>query len=670
MTRLITAVGIAGSLTLTAATSAPTTTDVNAKWQSIGPTSVNAIDSYHVGGRISGFALPPGGDVVVAAANGGIWRRHNSMWANSSGGLTTLAFGAIAYAPSAPNVLYAGSGEMHHTIDNRDGVGVFASTNGGATWSLMANSPAEDTSALVVDPSDSTRFWVAGSAGAYLYTTAEGFVQRWSEPVDALFVDASNANVVYLADENGIEKSTNGGTTFTQLDKTAIVKRDQDDHSGEQFVISLAIAPSDHNIVYASFADASDDCLAGMVKSTDAGAHWTRLSSTPDYFNFRYAYGFSYDYCQGSFDNALAVSPSDPNVVIAGGVGLVRSADGGTTWTLIDQDSQQNRTIHTDHHALAFDASGNVLDANDGGIWRVPVNGTPSDLNDGLSIAEFVRGGSALGGAQTVMGGTQDNGVLQIAGAGSGPNYAYTQILGGDGGHVAFDPTMADQYYAEQQFGDLWVQKHGGDITELGPNVPGAPMNMSFIVSPADFMVVFAGGTQLYRSDRGAAKGSWVAMSARNTKSSISAFAFSDSQYKTALLGWSDGGFAVASGGMSAQKSVPWTTKVDDIVAQGSGALVVSGGKIYRTMDVTSSSLAWDDITGDLGCAANVLMSFKSGYVVGTECGVFWRASENAPSWIRMGTELPLVPVTDLVANGNTLLALTWGRGIWVLYGN
>ncbi len=119
--------------------------------------------------------------------------------------------------------------------------------------------------------------------------------------------------------------------------------------------VEVILAPSNPQVLYASVTNMnpSPGNLLGFYKSGDGGKNWAPLNGTPDY-------------CQPQcwYNNVLAVDPTTPDVIYAGGVGLYRSTDGGVSW------SSASNGLHVDHHALAYDKNGTRLyDGNDGGMW-------------------------------------------------------------------------------------------------------------------------------------------------------------------------------------------------------------------------------------------------------------------------------------------------------------
>ncbi len=183
------------------------------------------------------------------------------------------------------------------------------------------------------------------------------------------------ATVTGPGPSSGIYRSNNGGVTWTQL-KNGLPATDRIGRT------ALAIAPSNHNIVYAISADsASDraDNVLGVFRSSNAAAPGRTSTTT----HFRQE-------GQMSYNCTIAVHPTDPNHVICGGVDLHLTTDGGATWsrtTRWDAERGTSKYAHADHHQLVMPASppGRVYAANDGGLdvsvdggnrWRTAATGS------------------------------------------------------------------------------------------------------------------------------------------------------------------------------------------------------------------------------------------------------------------------------------------------------
>ncbi len=266
-------------------------------WRSIGP---------YIGGRVvavSGAADRPG-VFYMGSVQGGVWRStdYGQDWENLTDGKVpgiANSIGAIAVAPSNPNVIYAGTGEADIRQDMNTGDGIYRSTNAGKTWSYAGLRQTRTTMSLVVDPRNP----------------------------DVVYA-ASMGHVFAPNPERGVFKSEDGGKTWRRV---LFV----DDKTGG---VDLAIDPSNPRVLYAAMWQAqrypwaliSGGPGSGLYKSTDAGEHWTKISGRP---------GFA----TGLLGKiGVSLSTRDPRVVYAivqahdGGV--FRSDNGGTTWQHVNNE--------------------------------------------------------------------------------------------------------------------------------------------------------------------------------------------------------------------------------------------------------------------------------------------------------------------------------------------
>jgi hypothetical protein len=177
----------------------------------------------------------------------------------------------------------------------------------------------------------------------------------------------------------------------------------------------------------------------GEVQKSTCGASWTKLA-TPGHLNE-----------QGDYDNAIWVDPTDGNVVVVGGLDLYRSTDGGATFTKVSEWRVFPNSPHPDHHALAsppdYGPGNRVLyNGNDGGVYKAfdilsvrdGSGGGWTPVNNGLAVTQFYSGAGRTAAGGRVIGGTQDNGTLDLSLG------AWSIYRGGDGGYSAVDP-VSDQ---------------------------------------------------------------------------------------------------------------------------------------------------------------------------------------------------------------------------------
>ena len=97
---------------------------------------------------------------LIGAAGGGVWETFDGggSWAPRTDSQPALTMGAIAFAPSAPKIVYAGTGEAVFSVDAYEGQGVLKSADGGTTWVRLVNTVPlflnKGFSDLAVDPTN------------------------------------------------------------------------------------------------------------------------------------------------------------------------------------------------------------------------------------------------------------------------------------------------------------------------------------------------------------------------------------------------------------------------------------------------------------------------------------------------------------------------------------
>ena len=132
------------------------------RWRMIGP---------HRGGRTVGVAgIPDQPNLFyIGVNNGGVWRTsdYGRTWTPIFDDQPTGSIGALAVAPSNPNILYVGSGEGLQRPDLSVGDGVFKSTDAGTTWKHCGLEDAQQIGAVVVDPRDPNHVLVAALGHPY-----------------------------------------------------------------------------------------------------------------------------------------------------------------------------------------------------------------------------------------------------------------------------------------------------------------------------------------------------------------------------------------------------------------------------------------------------------------------------------------------------------------------
>ncbi len=601
-----------------------------------------------VSGRIAAIAVDPtdNSTFYIAAAGGGVWKTNDngSSFTVLTDNLPDIAMGALAVDPNNHNTIYAGSGEANFSIDSRYGAGVYKSTDGGQTWAQYTGPngafAGNCISRIVVDPVNSNNVFLGTTFGidangfgvykstdggqTWAYVFAPDASAQQSSCTD-LAINPSNPQIVYAAigdlfggydynNLNGIWKTTDGGTTWTLLSN--FPNASTNSNVGR---IALTLAPSSPSTLYANDCSAAYfsnafGTLLGTYKSTDAGATWTKLT-TPNYLGN-----------QGWYDDILAVSPTDANVVFAAGQinygaggtnGIVGSHDGGATWS--DYSNVNGNGPHTDHHALAYTINGQLLNGNDGGLWELadPTVSTPinwTDLNTNLTITQFTGIGLHPTDPTIAYGGSQDNGTEKYTGTD-----VWNLVRGGDGGFVAVDQTNANTVYHEyygislersDNGGQTWNGKTSG-IGENDPALDGsdpAAFYVPYILDPLNQSRVIYGTNHVYESTNRGDNFTAIATPGTNgytagTNDTISALgaagatiysAANGSLYVTTNDGasWTKAA-AVPGGGPLSGIYVDPATPATAIVTRAS----FGGGHVFRTIN---GGATWTDISGNL----------------------------------------------------------------------
>ncbi len=268
------------------------------RWRMIGP--------FRAGRTVGATGIPGHQNVFyIGVNNGGVWRSSDfgHTWIPIFDDQPTGSIGALAVAPSDPNIIYVGSGEGLQRPDLSVGDGVFKSTDTGKTWKFMGLNEAQQIGAVLVDPHDPNKVYVAVLGHPY------------------------GPN-----DQRGVFKSTDGGANWAKI----LFK---DENTG---AIALAFDPSNSEIIYADLWAARqgpwengawEGKTSGLFKSIDAGKTWRQLTKgLPGVPEGLGRIGFS-------------IAGSDPNRMYATVEaekkgGIYRSDDGGESWNFVNADAR------------------------------------------------------------------------------------------------------------------------------------------------------------------------------------------------------------------------------------------------------------------------------------------------------------------------------------------
>ena len=553
-------------------------------WEQLGP--------GNIGGRTRVVLFEPGrpSTMYIAGVAGGLWKSTNAgaNWVPLSDLAPNIAVNSGVVDRSNPQRLWIGTGEGYFNVDAVRGAGIFVSNNGGLDFTQLPSTAPSATNInflfvndLAQSPSDPQGLYAATNTGLWRSLDAGA---TWTQVIDAnaatvggnpathfggcfdIAVRPGTASTddVLVSCGSFLVFPSNVGAVYRNTDALGAGTWTSTLAEQNQARTSLAHAPSDPQVVYAlatsGAQDATSDGLLAVYRSNDGGATWVPRrvndgSNANDNLLLTNPVVARLTECgfapaganlflnQGWYDNVIAVDPTNPDRVWAGGIDLFRSDDGGQTWGTASYwwfSPDDPNYAHADHHAIVFhpdfDGTTNrtVYVGNDGGVQRsdnataavgtnasdTPQNSvcgqqnlpevTWTSLNNGYSVTQFYHG-TVYPDSRSFFGGTQDNGTLRRQPP-QGANQ-WQELLGGDGAYVAVSPADPNVVYAANT--DISIQKstNGGNTfvdAVAGINDSGLFIN-PFAMDPNAPDTLWTSGRQLWRTTDGAAN--WTAAS-------------------------------------------------------------------------------------------------------------------------------------------------------------
>jgi hypothetical protein len=539
--------------------------DASVFWLQIGPKPliVDASQIYMGTGPDSGevmdLLIDPSGasdkNIFIATDDGGVWNSIDGglTWGPTTDQMLSLSMGAIAMDPANPQVLYAGTGNPFDSGNAfTKGVGVYRSTDGGLTWSIVDGGFfgtifANATISKIVSPipdcllvATNKGLFRSVDGGRNFGANAPSFNDR--KPVMAgniccLFLDtATPAAVAYAgvagnsldaagnplpAASVGLFKSTNAGITFpTNLFSSpgapalpyALFVAAQSTNDGAVANNAVLYVSVQNNTAVG--AGPTVGAYVGFFRSIDSGAHWTPRPSLGGVAAVNGFKGTKF----GAF--TVGVDPLNSKRVYAGFQQLWLSIDGGNTFAGASITSSK---VHWDNHAIAFSPAahrpaaapttlytgtdGGIASTADGGLHWKPLNsGIATNLFRGIDIGT----GSAANNAYT-YGGTQDTGTCGHRPT-DNPGEWHAGI-NGDGWLVAVDPTDPKIVYGfdDQLFiktinaGATWVTSRAPAAVGIGLTNPQPDTQRAIAIDKtgavaATRVVYVSEGLKLYKS--------------------------------------------------------------------------------------------------------------------------------------------------------------------------
>jgi len=425
------------------------------------------------GGRTRGLAINPTdpSEMYVGSVSGGLYKSNNSglSWTEVNPDQENLAVMTIAYSKDGD--VYYGTGEGLYntwttgygasTSSGFPGAGVFKKGVNDAGFTQLASTDGfSSVGAIVTDPTNNDKIYIGTSSGIRLSTNGGS---TWSNPLQGQIGSNGTCWDIHMDAGGNIwgtlggrtMKSSDGGSTWDEVSKSSAGSTGLPRSGGR---IMFASAANDEDYVYV-VQITSGNALAGVYRTTDGGDTWSKIGQKSTYFD-----PFCSSQCQGEYDLAVGVDPSNKNRVIVGGI-TVWEWEQGQGWNQVNGFGPYN--IHSDNHDVVWHPtdSSKVYIVNDGGIYFSNNGGdTWQTLNKNYVTTQFYDIG--ISADRYVVGGTQDNGSWVMDGLGNttneGRSLGAVDGFSGDGGYSTISWLVPKIYFTEYQQGRIGRSENKG----------------------------------------------------------------------------------------------------------------------------------------------------------------------------------------------------------------
>lgn len=688
-------------------------------WTAQGPApgtngDLNIVPDNPVSGGVSAIAAhPTNPDILyVGAVNGGVWRSDNATstniaWRPLTDDQLSLSIGALTLDPTdaSGQTLVAGIGRR--SSFGRTGgalIGLLRTTDGGASWTRLGGTTLAGKSFYSVaargnlilagveftDNGSAVGLYRSANGGAN-FTNMSGFGTGLpAGAITHLASDPGDVARIYAHVQNvGVYRTDNSGANWVNVTAGLPALSSE----------SVALAVFNRNGTNAVYAAELTGNTSRVYRSTNSGASWIQMDSVLAN--------------AGGFFNGFTTDPGNPNLVYLGGL-FVRNnfpysgrvvrgdaaAPSGSQWASIASTNGTGvgTAPHTDCRALAFTASGMLVEADDGGVYGLPIadtghNGFTSkwrSLNGNLQISEM-HSMAYDRVAKIFIGGTQDTGAQEQVRRGQP---LWNKTSNGDGGDAAVDVTsiagQSIRYESSQNLGGLYRTTYNANNVQLSIAYPSltplgnsAAINGQFVTpialnAVAPTRLLFGANNGLYESLNRGDSVTNISSVVANSPAKMAYGGRVGMVTNAAVLYVGVGSSVIVRTNAGA---VPAATpaafpggNVQSIVldpADWYTAYVVGTTKVYVTGNAGGS---WTDLTGNLLGAGTfhsvefLTLPGGNAIAVGADLGVFVMRLATPGVWTVLGNNLPGAPVFDTHYDpvGNVLAASTFGRGAWL----
>ncbi len=681
------------------------------RWRLIGPFR---------GGRVLAVTGVPGQPNLFyfGAVGGGVWKTANAgrTWEPVFDGDPMASIGAIAVAPSNPDVIYVGTGEADMRSDISYGNGMYKSADAGRTWTHIGLEETRQIGRILVDPRNPDTVFVAALGHAYgpnpergVYRSRDGgktwqkvlFKDNDTGAID-LASDPRNPQTIYAAlwqtrrppwnvyppsngPGSGLYKSADGGDTWEKWAGRGLPS----EGLGR---IGIGVAPSDPKRLYL-IVDAKE---GGLYRSDDAGQNWRRVDSEAR------IWGRGWYFCE------VVVDPKDPDTVYVSNTSVYRSRDAGQNFTAI-----KGAPGGDDYHQLWIapdDPRRMILGSDQGAIVSVDAGQSWSSWYN-QPTGQFYRVVTDERFPYWVYGAQQDSGATGTPSRSTHRGISFRDWepveVGGESGYIAPDPLDPSIVYGGTVSRYDWTTRQNQSIPPMlaHPGEYRRAWTLPLVFSPLDPHQLYFGTQVLFRTADGGQ--SWQIISPDLTREDpgvppnldpataadgpnikrrgvIYTIAPSPLRAGEIWIGTDDGLIQVTRDDGKTWRDVtppaltPWS-KVTLLHASrhDAGAVYAAVDRhrlddlqpyVYRTHDGGKS---WKRISRGIpgGSFVNAVREdpVRKGLLyAGTETGVYV-SFDDGGHWQPLQLNLPHASVRDLEIHDDDLVAATHGRAFWIL---
>tara|TARA_B110000977_G_scaffold197398_1_gene279856 strand:+ start:2961 stop:6050 length:3090 start_codon:yes stop_codon:yes gene_type:complete len=680
------------------------------------------------GGRSAAAVGVPNQSKVFyfGATGGGVWKTTDGgvTYKNISDGYFGGSIGSVAVAPSDPNVLYVGGGEVTVRGNVSSGKGVWKSVDAGSTWTYSGLPNSRHIPRMVIHPQNPDIVYAAVLGDLYkpnndrgVYKSIDGG-KSWKKilfsDVQAgaveLVMDPSNPRHLYAStwriqrtpyslssggEGSALWKSTDSGATWKEISKNKGYAK------GTLGIIGVTVSPVNANRVWSIVENKEE---GGVYRSDDGGESWKHINESRSLRQRAWYY------------TKIYADTQDEDGVYVMNVSYHKSTNGGKTFS-------SHNAPHGDHHDLWIAPEDNqrMIIADDGGAQVSYDGGTTWSTYHNQPTAQFYRVTTDNAFPYRIYVAQQDNSTIRVKHRSSGSyidESDWESTAGGESAHIAIDPTNNEIVYGGSYDGFLTRVNHAKNSVR-GINVwPDNPMghgaegmryrfqwNFPILFSKHNPKRLYTFSNQVHvtesegqewkiispdltRNDPTKLKTSGGPITQDNTSVEYycTIFAADESPLKEGLL-WigSDDGLIhlTQDGGENwsniTPKQLPEWTMINSIEPSpfDPGTCYVAGTRyklgdytpyLYKTTDY---GVTWKTITKgiakeDFTRVVRADPKQKGLLYAGTEHGIYV-SYDDGTSWSSFQKNLPIVPITDLTIKNNSLIVATQGRSIWIL---